>query len=102
MTIAADTALEAAFSLSDRLTGAVASVDLVEGLATGCGFKGRHWDLPLHQHASRIHGVLGMIRSFQLAARAEVLAIEPAVDRVGSLSAREHRRDHHVGTRYAI
>ena len=44
----------------------------------------------------------GVIRTFQLAPRAQVLAIEPAVDGVGGLLAREHRRDHYVGTGHAI
>jgi hypothetical protein len=58
--------------------------------------------LPLHQHASRVHGVLGVIRSFQFSPRANVLAVEPAVDRVGGLFSSEHRRHHYVGAGHAI
>src|SRR5208282_2726902 len=102
MTVAADAAREATFSLGDCLVGGVAGVDLIEVPAAGGGVERGHRYLALHQYASGVHDVLRVIRRFQLAARTEVLAIEPAIDRVGGLFAREHRRHHHVGTGYAI
>ena len=58
--------------------------------------------MALHQHASRIYDVVGVIWPFLFAPGAEVLAIDPAVDRVGGLFPGEHGRYHHVGTGHAI
>ena len=44
----------------------------------------------------------GVIRSFQFAICAKILTVEPAVDGVGGLLAREHRCNNHVRTGNAI
>ena len=43
-----------------------------------------------------------MVRPFQLAPPTEIFALKPAIDRVGGLLARQHRRHHHIGTSHAI
>ena len=102
MAITADAASKAALSLGDRFFRRVADVDFGKRSSTSRGVEGLHVHLALHQNASRVHDVLGVKRPFQFAPRTEVLAIEPAIDRVGGFLAREHRRHHHVGTGHAV
>ena len=98
MAIGADPAGETTFGLGNGFFRRVADMDLGKRSSTCRGVEGLHWYLALHQHAVRVHFVFGVIRPFQLASDAQVLVIEPAIDRDCSLLAGEFGIHHHVGT----
>src|SRR5579862_178973 len=102
MTVTANPAGETAFGLGNRFCLGVANVHLGERSSPSRWIEGCYRDLTLHQYPAGIYNVLSVIRPFQFTAAAQVLVIEPAIDRGCSFLAGKLGMDHNVRPGYAV